>query len=410
MNNQLFFSSDYDITLLDHIKDEYATVGHHELPEQNIDYLNTYVKQVQTRQPFVKEVVIVGIGGSNLGTQAIYEFLKGANKFSRNLSFLDSTNPDEINGVIGSIDIKNAHFAIISKSGDTLEVIALYKHLLTLVEHYGDIGNRFSFISQKDSNLTKYANSIGAISLDISRNVSGRFSVFSAVGLAPLALLGVDIANLLAGARAVKERFFNQGDLQATLLTKANYYAKNSSHITINSLFSYSQSLHYFNQWFVQLWAESLGKQQTHSHINVGLTPIGLIGPKDQHSFLQLLAQGKHDKSVTFIKLKARQDISIPTKTLQYLEYMDTLDGLSFSELISMQADATLEALKSYGDIPIDVIELPTQDETSIGGLIYYFELLTSLVGKLMGVNTYNQPGVELTKIILKEKLQQTKG
>ncbi|HGZ71162.1 MAG TPA: glucose-6-phosphate isomerase, partial [Nitratifractor sp.] len=155
---------------------------------------------------------------------------------------------------------------------------------------------------------------------------------------------------------------------------------------------------------------ESLGKKQRNSAFNVGLTPIGLIGPKDQHSFLQLIMEGTRDKSITFIEIADFQnELEIPDISLEYLEEMDLLNGVKFSELISMQSQSVLEALLEEGDIPIDEIIIDRVDEASMGELIYYYELLTSLVGELIDVNTYDQPGVEAGKIILKEKLQQRK-
>jgi glucose-6-phosphate isomerase len=156
----------------------------------------------------------------------------------------------------------------------------------------------------------------------------------------------------------------------------------------------------------VQLWGESLGKQQRHSAFNVGLTPIGLIGPKDQHSFLQLIMEGTRNKSVTFIKIEDFNDsITIPDITLPHLKSLDVLNGLSFEKLINMQCDSVTEALLNENDIPIDSIIIPKTGESHIGALIYYYELLTSLVGELIDVNTYDQPGVEAGKIILKKKL-----
>jgi glucose-6-phosphate isomerase len=157
----------------------------------------------------------------------------------------------------------------------------------------------------------------------------------------------------------------------------------------------------------VQLWGESLGKFQRHSAFNVGLTPIGLIGPKDQHSFLQLIMEGTRDKSVTFIKIENFNDnITIPPISLPNLESLDTLNNLSFSELITMQCDSVLEALQDQKDIPLDSISITSVTEENIGSLIFYYELLTSLVGELIDVNTYDQPGVEAGKIILKNKLK----
>jgi len=219
-------------------------------------------------------------------------------------------------------------------------------------------------------------------------------------------LAGIDIQALLEGAKTVKESFFHDGYLKETLLKKAVYYAKHHAQYHINCIFAYSETLKYFCEWYVQLWGESLGKAQRHSAFNVGLTPIGLIGPKDQHSFLQLIMEGTRDKSVTFIKIEDfDDDITIPDITLPHLEALDSLNTLSFSTLINMQCDSVIEALKDQGDIPLDTITIESVTEANIGALIFYYELLTSLVGELIDVNTYDQPGVEAGKIILKKKL-----
>ena len=143
----------------------------------------------------------------------------------------------------------------------------------------------------------------------------------------------------------------------------------------------------------------------------MGVTPIGLIGPKDQHSFLQLIVEGTRDKSVTFIKIDDfENDLKVPDMTLPHLEKLDILNDITFHDLITMQSDSVIEALLEQRDIPLDEIIIERVDEESIGQLIYYYELLTSLVGQLINVNTYNQPGVEAGKIILKEKLQKNKN
>ena len=150
-----------------------------------------------------------------------------------------------------------------------------------------------------------------------------------------------------------------------------------------------------------------MGKKQRHSSFHVGVTPIGLIGPKDQHSFLQLIVEGTRDKSVTFIKIEDfKSELTVPQVTLPHLEFLDILNGITFHDLITMQSDSVIEALRVQKDIPLDEILIKSVDEESIGELIYYYELLTSLVGELIDVNAYNQPGVESGKIILKEKLK----
>jgi glucose-6-phosphate isomerase len=164
--------------------------------------------------------------------------------------------------------------------------------------------------------------------------------------------------------------------------------------------------LEYFTQWYVQLWGESLGKRQKHSAFHVGLTPIGLIGPKDQHSFLQLIMEGTRDKSVTFIKIKDFENsLKIPNISLDALDNMDIINDINFSDLINMQCDSIIQAIHTQQDIPLDSITIDKANEYNIGSLIFYYELLTSLVGILIDVDTYNQPGVELGKAILKQKL-----
>ncbi len=407
MINKLFFDSDFKQDALDAIKNESTNIGHYSLAEQNTKPIKKHIKNIINRQPDIEFVVVIGIGGSSLGAQAIYEFLKTTHIITRKLHFLDSTNPIDIDNICSKLDFYKTHFVVISKSGNTIEVIALYKYLLAKIKTYNLDYQPFSFISDKNSKLIIYAKDISANYLTIDTNISGRFSVLSAVGLVPLALVGINIDKILLGAKIIKDSFFNNGYICDTLLKKSYYYAKHANYININVVFCYSQSLHFFNNWFVQLWGESLAKLQKNSNTNVGLTPIGLIGPKDQHSFLQLLAQGKRDKSVSFIKLKSYDNQNItPNTKLDKLLGADILNNISFSQLINMQADATIEFLTNYGDIAIDVIELEAQDESNIGQLIYYFELLTSLVGHLLNINTYNQPSVEDAKIILKQKLK----
>jgi glucose-6-phosphate isomerase len=171
-------------------------------------------------------------------------------------------------------------------------------------------------------------------------------------------------------------------------------------------LFSYSYALKGFNDWYVQLWGESLGKLNV-NQTRQAFTPIGLLGPVDQHSFLQLIMDGKRDKTVTFIKVECRDDFTaIPSVKLDCLDELDYLEGLSFNELITNQADATIEAISALNDIPYDVITIEKIDEYNLAKLMFSYQLLTSIVGKFVQIDTYNQPGVESGKIILKEKLK----
>jgi len=404
--NTLYFTSADEKTqkrAFDAIVEEQKSIGYYTLPDQDITPILAYCDSISES---VENIAVIGIGGSSLGAKAIYEFLKPINGLSRKLYFFESTDPINITTLLSKIDLKKTHFLVISKSGSTVETFSIYKYIYSLQSD----PSSYTFITDPGSPLEKYANDINAAVLYLPNNVGGRFSVLSNVGLVPLALCGVDIQALLNGAKSIKESFFNDGYLKSTLLKKAVYYAKNHTRYNINCIFAYSETLKYFCEWYVQLWGESLGKLQRNSAFHVGLTPIGLIGPKDQHSFLQLIMEGTRDKSVTFIKIEDfNDDITIPDIKLPHLENLDSLNGLSFSKLINMQCDSVIESLEEKKDIPLDSITISKVNENAIGSLMYYYELLTSLMGELIDVDTYDQPGVEAGKIILKKKLNTRK-
>ena len=406
MKNKIYFNvchhqdEDRDY-LTSAIEEESLTIGYYSLPKQNIEEIQEYANSFDA---VIENIVVLGIGGSSLGSKAIYEFLKPVKNTTKNLYFFESTDPLNIMDLLSKIELKKTHFLVISKSGTTVETISIFKYLY---EKQSDASG-YTFITDKGSSLDKFAKEIDAKTFYLPAEVGGRFSVLSVVGLLPLSLCGVDIQSLLKGANRVKESFFENGYLKKSLLDKALFYAKYHTTYNINCLFAYSETLRYFTEWYVQLWGESLGKKQENSAFHVGVTPIGLIGPKDQHSFLQLIVEGTRDKSVTFIKIKDFQnELAIPDITLPHLESLDILNKLTFHDLITMQSDSVIEALLDQGDIPLDEIIIERVSEESMGQLIYYYELLTSLVGQLINVNTYNQPGVESGKIILKNKLQQ---
>jgi len=378
------------------IKTELDSIGYYALPELDIkDIVSFDIDKKFTT------IAVIGIGGSSLGAKAVYSFLEPVRELQRELIFFESTDPINIAHLEKRLDIKNTFFIITSKSGTTIETIALFKYFFNKASR-----EQFCFITDKGSKLESFAKTIEAKVFYIPSNVGGRFSVLSSVGLVPLHLVGIDIKALLQGAKRIKNSFFNDGYMKDTMLKKALFIAKNYREYNNNVLFAYAENLKYFTEWYIQLWGESLGKRQKDSILNVGFTPIGLIGPKDQHSFLQLIMEGVRDKTVTFIKIKNfEQNLTIFSITLPHLEELDIINNLKFSHLINMQEEAVKEALLEQKDIPVDEIIINEVSEESIGSLLFYFELLTSLVGGAIDVDAYNQPGVELGKIILKRKL-----
>ena len=382
--------------ILDNLKRELNTIGYYSLHEQDISYINAYAKKVTHNY-----IYVVGIGGSSLGTKAIYTFLRTTYKFKKKLFFLDTMDPLRINYLLNLGDLKNSQFIVISKSGSTIEPISILKYIDSKIKISK---NNCSVISGKNTSLWEFASANNLEKFLIPDNVGGRFSVFSPVGLLPLSIIGVDIQKILDGCKIIHESFFGKLEYYDLIINKARFLVENKSRFAMNIIFSYSSVFRDFNRWFVQLWAESLGKKNING-TRQGLTPISLIGPDDQHSFLQLIMDGPRDKTVTLFKIENLKDESlIPNNEKFNCFNLNFLNGKSFNELINLQADSTYEAILETKDIPCDKITISNIDEINIAKLMYRFLLLTSSVGSFMQINTYDQPGVETGKQILKNK------
>jgi glucose-6-phosphate isomerase len=383
--------------LFDEILKEKESIGYYNLVSQDIEPYTRYAQGVEQ-----SNVVVIGIGGSTLGTYAIYKFLKHSKELSKKLFFLETTDPIDIESKLEGIDLDDTLFIVISKSGTTVETIAIFKYIHSLVKI--DKSNTL-IITEDDSKLNTYAQANGMQTFSIPKNVGGRFSVFSAVGLLPLAIVGIKIEEILKGIKNTHDSFFNKEASYENIIKKARFFVEYKNRFNINVVFSYSSRLEGFNKWYIQLWGESLGKIDI-NQTRQGLTPVGIIGPVDQHSFLQLIVEGTRDKTVTVIKVdNFDKDLKIPPVALQGLEELSYLDNREFSSLINMQADATIEAINNLNDIPCDVITIDAVCESAIASLMYEYELLTSVCAKFMYIDAYNQPGVESGKIILKKKL-----
>lgn len=374
-------------------------------------------------------IVLIGVGGSSLGTKAIYHLLRQnyalnftkSHKNPPKIVFLEHTDALIIPQILAPIKLESSLFIAISKSGSTIETSSLLKFVIDKFGLLDSSANKAHLlcITDEDSALQQFALKEGIECITIAPSVGGRFSVLSAVGLVPLALLGFNAKQILRGAREFMESFFARKEEH--ILAKALFLANNHKKYPITTLFSYSSVFKEFNAWFVQLWGESLGKINKQGKA-VGLSPIGLIGSIDQHSFLQLIVEGKADKSVTFLSIAPKfisQSLQkrnnqtcpkIPLLSLPSLESTDFVNGIDFSELLDRQRVATLESLanlettkhKKKQKIPLDSIVLNELSEASVGALVAYFELLTSAVGCALEIDTYNQPGIELGKKRLK--------
>lgn len=376
-------------------------IGYYRLPTNSMAIIDD-VDSLDTSS--FEQIIVVGIGGSSLGIKAIDSILRPVTKDAKEIIFFENSDPLTISENLSKITKEKACFFIISKSGSTIETTSIFKTIIQACELDldGVDSKRVFAITDAGSSLSDFAKYHALKEFNIPTNVGGRFSVLSAVGIAPLYIAGYDVKAILEGAQNFLNSFFDSKEQH--LLEKAAFYYKHAKQQSINVVFSYADRLENFTKWYVQLWGESLGKIDKNGD-SVGLTPIGLIGSVDQHSFLQLVIEGPKDKTVTFINIDDFQKpLEIPDITLHGIEKTNFINTKSFNTLINAQCEATMSSVIESG-VNADTISLDYISAENMGAMIIYYELLTSLVGAMLDVNTYNQPGVELGKQILYKNL-----
>ncbi len=361
-----------------------------------------------------EDVVVLGIGGSGLGGIAVRDALLGPfwnersdeerEHFPR-LHVLDNPDPVTFKSLLDRLDPARALFNVVSKSGSTAETMAQYLVVRERVEEaVGSERARGHFLFTTDpavGALRQIAEAEGIPALPVPENVGGRFSVLSPVGLLPAAVCGVDLPELLAGAADMEERC-RTGELSANpagVLGTLLFVADTELHRPIHVMMPYSDRLRSVGLWFQQLWAESLGKKERLDGTPnpVGPTPLASIGATDQHSLLQLLMEGPHDKVVILVALAdPGLDVSIPQRHpgIPSLSY---LGGHTLGELLDTERRATAEALRRAGR-PNVTLELERLDARALGELFMLLEIATVYAGALYGIDALDQPGVELGK------------
>jgi len=355
------------------------------------------------------DVVVLGIGGSALGPIALRTALRPSawnmlsaesrDGFPR-LQVLDNVDPETISALLGRTDLARTLFVVTSKSGGTAETMSQFMIVDDRLAAAGlPAADHLVFITDPAQGaLRPLAKARGIPALDIPPSVGGRYSVLTPVGTLPAALIGIDIKELLAGAAEMGERCAtpelakNPAGVYALLLWLADTrYGK-----AINVLMPYSDPLRDFADWFVQLWAESLGKH-TPDGGSVGSTPLAALGATDQHSQVQLFMEGPKNKTVTFIAVAERStDLKIP-QSFGDVKELGYLGGHSLAELLGIEQRATAGALAGRGR-PNLTIHIDRVDARHVGGLMMFFEIATAYAGQLYGIDAFNQPGVELGK------------
>lgn len=358
----------------------------------------------------VSDVVVLGIGGSALGPIALRTALclpawNMASEQERagkpRLHVLDNIDPVTIGVLLERLDLRRTLFLVVSKSGGTAETMAQFLVVRDRLQRASlGLADHLVIVTDPEKGaLRPIARREGIRSADIPPNVGGRFSVLSPVGTLPAALLGIDVHALLAGAGEMLQRCAADDPRTNPALAYAGlqWLADTQLGKRVHVFMPYSDRLRDFAAWFVQLWAESLGKLVPNSREHVGPTPVAALGATDQHSQVQLFMEGPPDKTVTFVAVsRGSGDVAIPALPTDSAD-LEYLGGHTLGELLDIERRATAGALARRGR-PNMTLTLDRVDAASVGELIMLLEIATAYAGSLYGVNAFDQPGVELGK------------
>ncbi|ELY99278.1 hypothetical protein [Natrialba asiatica] len=337
--------------------------------------------------PDTSAILTVGIGGSALGAATITDALNDAD--DPEAIYLDNVDPDWLSATLDRLDLETTVLNVVSRSGTTAETLANFLVVRETFEEAGvDWTERTIVTTGDDGPLRELAERHNLPSLAVPDGVPGRFSALSAVGLVAAAVCGHDLDALLRGAAAEAETLTGSLFECPAYAYGATTYALDARGARTNAMMPYAESLETYAEWFAQLWAESLGKD------DLGQTPVRALGVTDQHSQLQLYRAGPRDKLVTFVTVQETAARPIPDTDVDDLAY---LGDASLGDLLDAEFEATEASLAAAGR-PNVRIEIDRVDEFELGGLLYGMEAACVLAGELYGVNTFEQPAVEWAK------------
>lgn len=364
--------------------------------------LNGYTKSDESLQDFKirhQHFYVVGIGGSSLGVQVLADVFQ-----IKNFEFIDNVDAAHFEHILTHIpDLQKVGWIFISKSGKTIETLAALDFISQFLREKSVDFQKHTLVitEKKDSDLYNWSQARKVLFFAVPQSVGGRFSVFTSVGLVPAFLMGLDIQKMQIGAQSAY--------LQQTALIKLTESILSSFHREewVSVLWGYSSRLKSFGFWWQQLWAESLAKKVDREGRPAPRvsTPLPLIGATDQHSMLQQIMEGARDKMIFFLRT---DDAEKGQMFLQQSQLNETavLQGKNLGSLLKAEAEAIQQALSEIGvsNLSIKVTDLK---EESLGQLVMFFQLLVMSLGEALNINTFDQPGVELGKIMAKNILSQ---
>jgi len=371
-------------------------VGFVNLPEQDTSDMKKYAKEMSGK---FNDLIIIGIGGSTLGTETIFGALlpygHNARSFSTRGAFprvwvADNVDPSKISAILKECQPEDTFVCVISKSGSTVETAANFNIIYEwLDESVKDIKKHVCAITDPETGtMRKICDSEEFKTFSVPQNVGGRFSVLAPVGLLPAAMLGIDIEKLLEGAASVSKDKYEK---IITLASIYMYFMDNEKNI--NALMPYSSRLASFADWYCQLWGESLGKRTdiNGNEVLFGSTPVKAVGVIDQHSQVQLFKEGPKDKIVTFIEVEKHEK---DKKIMAEFDDYGYLEGHSLGELCNIELLATEAALTNTGK-PSVKISIDSLDEYTLGSLFMLWQYIVPVIGLACDIDPFDQPGVE---------------
>jgi glucose-6-phosphate isomerase len=367
-------------------------IGFPLLPKRNISQIVSYAKDCKGK---FNDLILVGIGGSSLGLEAIVNALLpfGFNGLSYTergcfprIWVADNPDPHKIYWIKKHCEPSDTLICVISKSGSTVETIAnfsvFYEWMKSKVENHKE--HILVITDEKNGDLRKFAIEEELNSFVVPQNVGGRFSVLSDVGMVTATLLGIDVLQLLKGA---DDLYNNYQDMIISLSAIYLHYLNKG--YNINVLMPYSSRLEKFAEWFCQLWGESLGKKVEDRRF--GSTPVKAVGAIDQHSQIQLYKDGPFDKLLTFIAVSSHDRIE---NVLPFYNSYSYLKNTELGELLNLELKSTELALFKEGK-PSIKINVESIDEYTLGMLFMLFQVTVAVVGLSLKINPFDQPGVE---------------
>ena len=383
--------------------DEKDFVGWIELPtnydKKEFSRIKKAAKKIKKESDIL---VVIGIGGSYLGARAVIEALTSSfqnmltdkqRKYPQILYVGNNLSPNYINELIEYIGDKDFSVNVISKSGTTTEPAIAFRIFREMLENkYGieEARSRIYVTTDEERGALKtLADNEGYEKFVIPNNVGGRYSVLTPVGLLPIATAGIDIDKLMAGAQTAQERY-NDSNLKYNecykyaVVRNILYKLYKNTEILVN----YEPKMHYFTEWWKQLYGESEGKEQK------GIFPAGVDFTTDLHSMGQYIQEGRRNLFETVISIENSATDIIINKDEDNLDGLNYLAGKGLDYVNKKAMEGTIKAHVS-GDVPNIVINIEKLDEENMGELIYFFEKSCAMSGMILGVNPFNQPGVE---------------